>query len=168
MKLIGCVLIVLGFAGCGFYGAFAYRAEIELLRCLYVALQHMAAQLKYKLLPLPALLSDAASTAKGKIGELFLSLSAELDRQSCPDVKTCLAVVLARESGLPKSVRDSMTDLSHSLGKFDLDGQLQGLEYMLEHLKEKLLLLEQDKTLKVQLARTVGICAGIGLAIILF
>ena len=167
MKLIGCLLIMLGCAGCGFYGAYAYKTEIALLHSLQLALRSMTAQLKYKLMPLPVLLKEAAEATKGRITDIFNVLSAELDLQASPDVKTCMSVVLSRNSALPPSVTEHLMNLSNSLGKLDLNGQLEGLEYIIERIEHTLSQLEKEKTSRIQLARTIGLCCGIGIAIIL-
>lgn len=167
MKLVGCVLIVLGCACCGAFSAFTFQAEIKMLRSLHAALQHMASELNYRLLPLPALLLEGASVTNGKVSGILTALSAELDRQSSPDVKSCMAAVIQDYADMPNSVLEYLKEISYSLGKFDLKGQLQGLAYISERISEKVCDLETDKASKVQLAKTVGMCAGIGLAIVL-
>ena len=166
MKLIGSVLIVLGCSACGFYAAAAYRSEVKLLRSLHLALEQMSSHLQYKLLPLPILLSECGAFVGGKVGQCLCLLAKELEQQSSPNVLTCMNVILDKIP-LPFSVSQSLRELAGSLGKFDLDGQLRDLTSVNLRISDRLTQLETDKSVRVHIAKTLGICAGIGLAIIL-
>ena len=67
--------------------------------------------------------------------EFYLTLCArnnyskrELDRQINPEVSSCMYAVLAGDRSIPESLREGLQLMGKSLGKFDLEGQLRGLE----------------------------------------
>jgi len=167
MKIIGSILIVIGCTACGFLCAIRYKTELALLRMLSVGLAHISAQLEHKLLPLPSLLEEAASVCTGKVSSVFGELSDELETQSSPDVKSCMNVVLERRGDVPDSLRESLVHLSYSLGKFDLPGQLQGIAQTSEFVKRSISMLEAEQNSKSKLYKTLGLCAGLALAIVL-
>jgi stage III sporulation protein AB len=57
--------------------------------------------------------------------------------------------------------------LGKSLGKFDLSGQLAGIDLVREGCKENLDRISKDRQERLRSYRTLGICAGIAIAILL-
>ncbi len=60
-----------------------------------------------------------------------------------------------------------MRTLSYSLGKFDLEGQLQGLEAAKADCQRRLQNMEQGKESRLRSYRALGLCGGAALAILL-
>ena len=125
---MGAVLIVTGCGGFGFTMAAAHREREQILKQLLRVLQFMAWELQYRLTPLPELCCMAAKEGKGLVSQILLALGRELEQQVQPDAAGCMQAVLDRREELPRPVRFLFRRLGMSLGRFDLPGQLEGLE----------------------------------------
>ena len=56
--------------------------------------------------------------------------------------------------------------MGSSLGRFDLEGQLQGLESVRIYCREQLDELSKDRDVRLRSYQTLGLCAGAALAIL--
>jgi len=166
MKWIGAVLIVAGCGGMGFYHAASQYNEMNTLRRLIALLDFMSCELQYKLTPLPDLFRQAAQEAAGRLKKLFLSFAYELDSQISPDVKSCMNVALSKCPGLPEQTIQSLRELSGSLGRFDLAGQIQALESIRASCRRRLSKLEENQDVRLRSYQTLGLCAGAALVIL--
>ncbi len=166
-KWMGAILVIVGCGGYGFSLAAAHRRELGLLKQLHRGLEYMQRELKYRLTPLPELCRQTGKEMGGALGRIFDSLSRELDSRTLPDPADCMSFALkqTRET-LPGSLRRLLIRLGRSLGRFDLNGQLRGLEALSAACQEELNLLSQNKDLRVRNYQTLGLCAGIALAIL--
>lgn len=166
IRIAGAILVVLGCGSVGFRIAAAYRYEERILRQLLNALDFMQCELQYRLTPLPELCRRVGVGVKGMVGDLFLRLGLELETQLTPDVSGCMERVLSSCGNLPGLTRQALEHLGGSLGRFDLDGQLLGLEATRRTCRESLEELTQDKSVRLRSYQTLGLCAGAALAIL--
>ena len=125
IRLVGAVCIVTGCGGFGFAMAAANRREEAELVGLISALEYMSCELSYRMTPLAALCRGAANG--GQVGQFLAELASELERGTAPDVQACVRLVLDRLQP-PKLLRRHLSELGVTLGRFDLPGQLRGLE----------------------------------------
>lgn len=165
-KLIGAVLIILGCGGFGFLLAAGHRREERTLRQLIGALDYMECELQYRLTPLPELCRQAARESGGTIHSVLLALAGELEAQVSPDVESCMNGALSRIPDIPKSSRMCLRKLGQSLGRFDLPGQLKGLESIRAVCRRELERLSQNRDVRLRSYQTLGLCAGAALAIL--
>lgn len=165
-KLIGAALIVAGCGGVGFSMAAAHRREEKALRQLVRALDYMGCELQFRLTPLPELCRCAASESAGVVSQTLLLLAAELEAQVAPDAVSCMNAALTKISGLPQRVRKNLQLLGASLGQFDLQGQLTGLEGVRKQCRLDLDELTKDRDVRLRSYQTLGLCAGSALAIL--
>lgn len=166
-KWIGAILVIAGCGGYGFSLAANHRREVQLLRQLRRGLQFMSNELKYRLTPLPELCRQTAKETGGILRGIFSELADELDRQVLPDVSDCMILTVKHNrQALPPSLRRLMTRLGRSLGRFDLSGQLKGLEALESACSEELTALNRDRDIRVRNYQTLGLCAGVALVII--
>ena len=128
LKWIGAVLIMLGCGGTGFAMAATHRQQESQLRQLMGALDYMQCELQYRMTPLPDLCRQTAVQTGGWIRQLFLALSTELEDQISPDVQCCLNAATAKLPDLPENIATPVRTLGKTLGRFDLNGQIRGLE----------------------------------------
>ena len=91
----------------------------------------------------------------------------ELDAQVSPDVQSCIAAAAATVGQLPGRVQEAICILGASLGCFDLEGQLQGLEEVRSYCKTQLDEMTDGKEKRLRSYQTLGLCAGAALAILL-
>lgn len=166
-KWIGAALIILGCGGFGFSLAAAHKREERCLRQLIAALDYMECELQFRLTPLPDLCRSAGQEGKGEVGQALLTLSAEIDAQISPDVDYCMAAALKRHPELPGITAENLRMLGHSLGRFDLKGQIAGLEAVRGKCRQDLEKLQSDRDSRLRNYQTLGLCAGAALAILL-
>lgn len=166
LKLCGVVAVIAGCGGFGLSLAAASRKETTMLRKLIAAIQEMEWELKYRMTELPELCRIAGNTAAGSIREVFLEMSEKLDRREVTDLSAAFLSVLNQKE-MPRRVRKNMRQLAQHLGRFDLDGQLQGLEAVRQQCRKDLQEMESDSMQRLRSYQTLALCAGIGLAIIL-
>lgn len=166
-QMMGAVLIV---AACGGYGllmAVSYRQRERELEGLMRALKEMENQLSYQLPPLPELCCQAGKQAGGLVGRVFATLARELEQQSAPSVSGCMAAALCQNGEIPLPLKRILSQLGKSLGRFDLPGQLKGLEAAGESCRYQLEQLHCGREPRLRSYRTLSLCAGAALVIIL-
>lgn len=166
IKWIGAALIILGCGAFGFSLASSHRKEERDLRQMMAALDYMQCELQYRLTPLPELCRQAAVSCKGGIRSLFLALTEELEDQISPDVWHCMNAAIARTSDLTAGAATVAGALGKTLGRFDLEGQLRGLETSRQECRRELEKLTDNREVRLRSYQTLGLCAGAALAIL--
>lgn len=164
-KWLGAMLVIAGCGSVGFVMAWAYKREERLLRNFKSALDFMTCELHYRLTPLPDLCRLAGSNQKNPVGETLLNLSNELEQQILPDVEYCMNLVL-KHTELPKHVDAGFRLLGKNLGRFDLQGQLKGMEMVRDYCDRELETMGKNREERLRSYQTLGLCAGAALAIL--
>lgn len=165
-KWIGAVLIISACGGFGFCLGSEHRREERLLRSLIRGLDFMVSELHFHATQLPELCGLAGKECGGEVGQVFSSLSRELEQQLSPNVSTSMESALA-SSPLPPITLRNLQVLGTSLGRFDLDGQLNGLEAVREASRKDLEALTANREVRLRNYQTLSLCAGAALAIVL-
>ena len=166
IKWIGALLVIAGCSGVGFTMAAAYKREEWALRNLLGALDYMACELQFHLTPLPQLCRQAGQECRGSVGAVLRDLATELESQIAPDAPSCMYAAISHTPNLPQGAEDALTLLGRGLGRFDLEGQLQGLEQVRSHCRRKLEAMTADREQRIRGYQTLGVCAGAALAIL--
>lgn len=165
-KWIGTAIII---AGCGCFGlkmALSHRRQTRELRQLVSALDLLSLELRYRLTPLPDLCLLAAKHVPGSIGQLFADLHRELQQQICPDADCCMNAAVSK-SCLGPVTKPLLRNLGRTLGRFDLEGQLKGIDSVREETALALDKLTEGQAARLRSYQTLGLCAGAALAILL-
>ena len=165
IRIIGACCIVTGCGGFGFSMAAASRREEEQLRVLLKAMEFMSCELSYRHTPLPTLCRAAAEGQRGIVPAFFLELAKELETRTAPDVQVCVYDALTRLDP-PKRIRRLLSDLGSTLGRFDLPGQLRGLEAAIRSTELTLRELREGAADRRRSYQTLGLCAGAAMAIL--
>ena len=165
-KWIGAILVIAGCGGVGFTMAAVYKREEWALRSLLRVLDFMACELQFRLTPLPDLCRQAGKECRGVVGQTLTNLAGELENQISPDAGSCMYAAISRTDNLPEKAKEALRMLGASLGRFDLQGQLQGLEQVRTHCRRELEQLTDNRDQRVRGYQTLGICAGAALAIL--
>ena len=165
IRFYGALLLVTGCSGFGYSLSISHRREINMLRQLIYALQDMEWELKYRLSELPELCMVAGERLKGPLKYIFNDLSGKLKRNEVADISGSLNAILAN-THLPKRIRKNMRLLGHTLGRFDLEGQIQGLEMVRQQCRNDLNELEEGSSQRLRNYQTVAMCTGLALAIL--
>lgn len=166
-KWIGAILIMAGCGGFGFCLAHSQRYQEKSLRNLTSALDFMACELQYRMTPLPELCQAVSQETSGELRQLFQELSGQLLLQNSESVADAMEAALQSCSALPPKTRNHLLTLGRTLGRFDLDGQLRGLEAVRSDCRRDLEGLSSNRDLRLRNYQTLGLCAGAALAIIL-
>lgn len=166
IKILGAVLIIAGCSSFGFIVTATHRQQTAALRNLLAALDIMECELQYRLTPLPELCRKAAESSSGMVKRLLSSLSNELVAQVSPDVEKCSLAVLKGNKDVPVLIAKAFRLLGKSLGQFDLDGQLKGIEMVRSECKRLMDEHTKNQDNRLRCYQTLGICAGAAMAII--
>ena len=165
-QLIGAVLIFSGCGGFGFSIAAGYKAKEKMLRQLVRMLQFMECELKYRQTSLPELCRHAAQDINGPVKNALLNFSRELDWQTAADAYSCMKSAVKKTPSLPIEIKRVLYQLGHTMGRFDLDGQLKGLQAVKQVCKAELKRTALESAASVRNYQTLGLCAGAALAIL--
>lgn len=166
LKWIGTIIIVLCCGGFGFRMISVHRQKEKELRQLLSALDLLESELRYRLSPLPDLCYFVSRSINGSIGKLFRTLQEELDQQIAPDAGCCMNVVVSGTNLTSDTIR-LLKDLGRTLGRFDLNGQVKGIESVRNETLLTLDKLTKDQDARLRSYQTLGLCAGAALAILL-
>ncbi|MBE6923686.1 MAG: hypothetical protein E7466_00400 [Ruminococcaceae bacterium] len=166
IKLLGAVCIICACGGMGFSMAAAHRKEESALRHLIQVLDHMGCELQYRLTPLPELCRTACEDTRDVVGQVLLRLTEELESQVAPDAASCMRAAVDKVGKLPTSVRKNLLVLGTSLGRYDLQGQMRGIEAVRIQCRTDLEALTLNRDARIRSYQTLGLCAGCALAIL--
>lgn len=166
-KWVGAVLVVVGCGGFGFSLARETQRQIRLLEQLLLSLEVMENEMRCHLTPLPQLCTMAANGRSPVLRRFFLGLRRELEKGGAPQAEICVGKVLESEKEMPIPLKRVLKLLGASLGRFDLSGQLKGLLAAQSACRRELGELERNKDYRLRSYRTLGLCAGAALAVLL-
>jgi len=159
-------LIVVGCGGFGFAMTASFKREEAALRQLVAALDYMQCELQYRLTPLPDLCRQAGDMGRNPICKFFSVLSEELERQVAPDISGCFQLALDRTGFLPEKTYRALKILGDTLGRFDVEGQIRGLESVRSFCRSELNGMAHNRDNRLRSYQTLGLCAGAALAIL--
>lgn len=165
-KWIGAIMVFLACGGFGFSLAASELREEAALRELTRILDFMECELQYRLTPLPELCRQASRESSGVMRKVFVALSERLDAHTSLDVAGCMCSAVADVAELPSVSKAMLVSLGNSMGRFDLVGQLKGLDCVRRECRTKLSTLAENKRSRLRSYQTLGLCAGAALAIL--
>lgn len=156
-------------AGCGGYGfslAARFRRKERMLCDMVRVLERMECELQYRLTPLPELCRMASEDASGTLRKIFLAYAGELEQRRMPDAASCMRCVISRFSISFRELRVILAELGQILGRFDLPGQITGLEAVLRKCNLELDALARNRSERLRCYQTLGLCTGAALVIL--
>ena len=169
LKFLGVACIVLGAGAVGFGCAGRLRRQAQQLADLQTALCFMKSEVLCRLTPLPELLQRAGDEADGTVGRLFYKLSERMrsDPHAAPQTLFTQVTKELPLSELPAQAQRALLGLFMALGQFDAEGQSRSIDLACARLREQAEILEKSRIAQSRSFRTVGICAGFAIAVIL-
>ena len=166
LKWIGAILILASCGGFGFSLSAAHAREENALRQLIDALEYMHSELQYRMTPLPELCALVGNQNRSTVGQVMLMLARELECKISPDAEKCMLAALESEGEMPRRAREAFRMLGTTLGRFDAQGQLRGLEAVEEFCRRELGALCENRDTRLRSYQTLGLCAGAALVIL--
>lgn len=166
LKWIGAAMIMIGCGGTGFFMAASHRRQEWELRHFMASLDYMQCELQYRLTPLPDLCRQTAAQSSGLIRKLFEHLANELEDQVAPDVQYCMNAAISMVPELESATASVAKEMGRTLGRFDLEGQIRGLEHARQDCRRELERLAENRDVRLRSYQTLGLCAGAALAIL--
>lgn len=166
IKIIGAIFII---AACGSFGlltAANHRKSVKMMRQLLFAIEGIVNNLRYRMSSLPDVFRYTAQTCDGTISRFFNTLANELEKQISPDTATCIDAALSQTSDLPVIVKDGILLMGKSLGHFDLEGQLKGLESVYAECSVMLEAYTANQDMRLRSYQTLALCAGAAVVIL--
>lgn len=166
IKWFGAILII---ASCGGFGcslAVGIKMQEKMLTQMIHILGILEAELKYKLTALPELCRIAARESDGILRDIFQSLYTEFSQNIHPDASGCMDTVLQGIDSIPCRIKKHLRRLGRSLGRFDLQGQVQGLQAVRNACEADLGHVQQNRDMRLRSYQTLSLCAGTALVIL--
>jgi stage III sporulation protein AB len=162
-----CVVLAASWTGFGF--ARAVRRQAAQLRQLVTALEFMKSEIQYRMTPLPELFGQLAGSPDPAVGGLFGLCAGFLrhDRTCPPAAAFQKALGEERRLVLSGETRQTLLALGLALGRFDVEGQCRSIELAERRLQKESDELEAKKRARCRSYETLGICAGLAIAVIL-
>lgn len=165
-KMIGASCVMVACGGYGFSLAHRHIMLLRMLHQLHKILDRMEWEMQYRFRTMPDLCRLISAEEKGILGELFFHLAIELENQIQPDVRRCMLCAMESLPSLPDSVKFVLDDLGKELGRYDLRGQLDGIERARQRVAASIRELELSKDQRIRGYKTLGLCAGAALIIL--
>lgn len=168
LKGIGAVCVVLSASVMGFGFAAAVRRQAARLAALIGSLTYMKGEIQYRRTPLPELFPLLAEGAAEKgVAAFWRQCAGELARGGFGMQAVFRAAMRKAALELPGDAVQTMLVLGASLGQFGLEGQERALELAIERLTALLERTEQGRGARCRSYATIGVCAGLAVAVIL-
>lgn len=163
IRFLGIAFILAATAATGMVMIGGVGAGMEQTRALQQLLLLMRSEMQYHLTPLPEIFSAAAQSIDSPVGALSWTIAGSM--MSGQPQTAFFAIKSAMEKTpqltLPKAAKDAFLDLSRSLGKYDLEGQLAAIDYCLERIEAIAGTLESERSARCRSYGAVCACAGV-------
>lgn len=168
LKTAGIILVVLGASGAGFTMALGVRRQAAVLRQLLSALEQMKGEIAYQRTPLPELMRLLSVGSRGVAAVFFDRVAGDLHLRQEGSVYAIFKKELSAmpEGAFTPQVRLVLLNLGKGLGKYDLESQLRSIDLAAERLQSLLDALQADQQSRMRSYCTLGVCAGLAIAIL--
>lgn len=171
IKLIGCFLVIASSTAMGFFFSNEMKCRVENLKELKKLIVLLRGDIRYANTPLPEAISAIARRNPGNFEAFFKRTSQklqELSGQTFAEIWKDAVNKELNETSLTKKDKSNLISFGENMGYLDKDMQLNTLDMYITQLEEEI--KETSKTVKEKayLYNSLGIMAGIFIAIIMF
>lgn len=167
LRLLGAFFIIAGCAVCGVVASNNQKKGISCVEEFISALDMFACELEYHRTPLPELCRSIVADRTGELGRFFALLAEEMDSQIKPNVTACVTATLNRDTDLPREAQHLLRQLGDCLGKFDVEGEILGLQALRANAQQRLESMRTARREKGKTNQTLWICAGVAAAVLM-
>ncbi len=164
LKTIGVLFVVCGATGAGAATALGVRYALNAARQLCNALERMKNEIDYCRTPLPVLM-ELLAKEPGPISPLFAEMAGQLSLRREASVYAIVRKSLNAAPALPGPVRQILLDLAPGLGRYDVEGQLRAIDLASAQARALLEQYRAEQRGRVRSCCTLGLCAGLAIAI---
>ena len=162
-------MLTLASAAAGFGFARAVRRRQRQLTALIGALDYCKNEILYRFTPLPELFSGLAKGEEPAVAAFFEACAAKMEASCSASPQAVIREAMQQTPGLEWSAqtRETLQDLAFSLGRFDVEGQGRAIDLAQTRLQRELEEIRAGSRSRCRSYETLGICAGLALAVIL-
>ena len=148
--------------------ALSVRRTGEVLSQLLAALEQMRCEIAFRHTPLPELMQLLAAESHGAVADFFRNTSKELMRREAASAGVAFRMCLPPAPVFPPQARQTILQLGSSLGRYDIKSQLRGVDLAIERTRNQLDKWRSEQRSLIRSYCTLGICAGMAIAILAF
>ena len=170
-KLIGGICVIAAASALGFAKAREYKTRVQQLSAMQTAVAQFETEIRFTQTPLAEAFLAVATAADGSIGALFKQAGQTLARQSGQTAGSAwnLAVDAIRgKLSLSKEDIEIFRAFGSALGSSDTEGQMKHIAATQEKLSAQITQARQACEKNQKLFQSLGVYAGILIAILLF
>lgn len=164
MKVIGILLVIASTASVGFRLALSLKAHCDSLKQFLNALELLEDELSCNATPLVQAFFLTAEKTQGAIRNILQETAEQMESKRWLSPKTAMETAMVQTQN---EFEDILTELAEKLGRYDLDKQLSAIRFAKMQAENRLALAEKERSLKSKTYETLGICAGLSVAILL-
>lgn len=166
IRMLGAIVLCLGASGIGFSASRTVRRTVKTMQQLKLALEMMRCEISYTLTPIARICRIAASGSEGEVHILFERLAAVFSGTYPEQDGWAKELIAATLHSVPPEVAETMAELIASFGRFGVSEQLRLIDLTLEKVQAALAQLDTDKKQRCRCYETLGICAGLAIAVL--
>ena len=169
IRMVGAGLVVLSAGAVGFGYARGVRLQYTQLEGLVWCMDYMKSEISTRLTPLPVLFSMLGGCQQKDVGAFFEEAGRALSQPPGCTIPVAFKRALQKYSAFApgEDAVQALYGLAMGLGRFELESQLAAIEACLRTLDTLRLSLQAQKKTRCKSYETIGICAGLALAVIL-
>lgn len=167
LRWIGIILIIGGCGGCGFSMAAEYRSLEQSMRQVQNALEILQCEIQFRLTPLPEICGILRNACGGPVGAFFETLRQQLLLPDAGQLYVCAGAAASQVRDLPAPCRKILLDLCTTLGRYDTEGQMRAIVAAKDECMRCLEEIRAGQAGRLKSYKTLGLCGGAALAILL-
>lgn len=170
LKLVGCGMLIAGSTGYGFCMAYRYQDRIHLLMRLKQMIYLLKSQIRCTNATLEEAFRAVGERNGGPLGKLFREAASQIAQEEGASFYVIWKAAVDQldpELALSDEDRQCLGAMAEHLGYLDMEAQERSLLLYLEELDETIRALQDQQKEKCRLYRSLGVMAGVFLAVVI-
>lgn len=168
MFILKSVILISIFGTSSFIGILLskkYINRVKNLKEMKVILNQFETKIKYTYDTIPEIFKELSKNANKEVSNIFLEASNKMKSKEAG--QAWKEAIESSNIELNKEDKNILKGLSKLLGKTNLEGQISEIELTNTFLDKQIEIAEKEKTKNEKLYKTLGICVGLAIVIIL-
>lgn len=168
IRWVGFILIVFGGAASGVLLAADVRRSLRQCRAVQNVLAYMKAEIEFHLTPLDEITKQVSAMMPHPLSAIFQSVSRDIRRMpGVPAGSLMRRALNVQRSKLAPELHGILAELFELLGKQDVLAQVRAVTLAEARLEQEIRRIDTEKKDRCRTYRTIGICAGLAIAVVL-